>query len=207
MFRLNKVQNSKNNIITFAQQSNPISGTNSWDNTATFGGCFYNFTVDETATNTFGADVMPDCNNTGTPPYLRPVVFWFFTRDTTRPQGAATFCAPTISLLDVAAAVDMNNGSLISVQEIQPLNASTSPAPFASLSQNVTGPPLNGRAFNGISFNLSNPDEFTIGKSNATTLQLSASILQVIAKAPGGVIAAFQNNNFTDTTAMVYVSV
>ena len=68
----------------------------------------------------------------------------------------------------------------------------------------MTGPPLNGQAFNGILFNLSNLDEFTIGKSNATTLQLSASILQVVAKAPGGVIATFQNNNFTDTTTMVY---
>jgi len=195
------------NCYPMTTLSNPISGTNlngSWDNTATFGGCSYSFTVGQTATNAFGADVMPDCNNTGAPPHLRPIVFWFFTRDTTRPQGAATFCAPKISLLEVAIVLEMNNKSLTSVLEMQPFNASTSPTPFPSLSRNVTGSPLNGQAYNGISFNLTNPDEFMIRKANTTTLQLSASILQVIANAPGGVKAAFQNNNFTDATTMVY---
>jgi hypothetical protein len=190
--------------VLYAKQSTQISG-GSWVNTAIFGGCNYNFTVNTTANNQFGADVMPDCNNTGAPPHFRPIVFWFFTLETTPPQGVATFCAPTISLLDVSAIVDMNNGSLISVLEIQPFNTSTSP--FASLSQNVTGPPLNGQAFNGISFNLTNPDEFTIRRSNATTLELTASILQVAAGAPGGVQAAFQTNNFTGIATMVYVSV
>jgi hypothetical protein len=185
------------------QQSTQISD-GSWVSIATFGGCNYTFTATTSTVNPFGADVMPDCNNTGVPPYFRPIVFWFFTHGTTPPQGAATYCAPAISLLEVSATLDMNNGSLTSVVEIQPLNASTSH--IVPVSQNVTGPPLNGQAFNGIAFNLTNPDQFTIGKSNATTMQLSASILQIAAKAPGGLQAMFQNNNFTETTTMVYVS-
>jgi hypothetical protein len=189
---------SKSNIALYAQQSTQDSN-GSWVNTATFGGCTYSFTVTQTANNAFGADIMPDCNNTGAPPHFRPIVFWYFTFETTAPQGAATFCAPTISPLDVSTVLEINNGSLTSVLEIQPLNASSS--------QNVTGPPLNGRAFNGISFNVTNPDDFTIRKSNATIMQLSASILQVAAKGPGGVKGAFQTNNFTQTVTMVYVSV
>ena len=185
-------------------QSTQISG-GSWVNTATFGDCIYNFTVNTTVNNPFGADVMPNCNSTGAPPYFRPIIFWFLTNETTPPQGAASFCTPEISLFDVSVVVDMNDGSLTSVLEIQPFNAST--LPLASLSQNVTGPPLNGEAFNGISFNLTNPDEYTVRRSNATTLQLSASILQVIAKTPGGVTTTFQTNNFTGTATMVYVSI
>jgi hypothetical protein len=146
---------------------------------------------------------MPDCNNTSLPPFFRPVVFWFLTLDTPN-QGAATFCAPTISLLDVSVNVDINNGSLTSVEDIQPLNSSTSP--LASISQNVTGAPLNGQAFNGIQFNLTSPDEFVQGRLNATTLQLPASIFQAVSKGPGGVTGAFQTNSFTPMASKVYVS-
>jgi hypothetical protein len=145
---------------------------------------------------------MPDCNNTGLPDYLRPIVFWFFTYDTNPPQGSATFCAPTISLLDVAVTVDIDTWNLTYVQEIGPFNSTTSP--FSSLSGNVTGAPLNGRAFNGIVFNLTNPDQFTIQRSNATDLQLPASILQAASTAPGGLAAAFQTNSFVEMATEVY---
>jgi hypothetical protein len=138
------------------------------------------------------------------PPYFSPIIFWFFTHKTSPPQGAATYCAPAISVFEVDATVDMNNGNLTSVVEIQPFNASTSS--LASLSQNMTGTFLNGQAFNGIVFSSTNLDPFTISKLNVTTLQLSASILQVAAKALGGLQAAFQANNFTDATTLIYVS-
>jgi len=145
---------------------------------------------------------MPDCNDTGTPAYFRPIVLWFFTYDTTPPQGSATFCAPSISLWDVSVTVDITTGNLISVQEIGLFNSSTSP--FASLSGNVTGAPLNGRAFNGIKFNLTDADEFVIARSNATDLQLPASIFQAATTAPGGLTAAFQTNSFVGMATKVY---
>lgn len=146
---------------------------------------------------------MPDCNNTGVPVYFRPVVFWFF--DTTIPKGSATYCAPSISLWDVTAIIDLNSGNLTDVQEIDPFDASTSP--FASLSANVTGAPLNGRAFNGIVFNLTNADEFVIGRSNATDLQLPASIFQAATAAPGGLQDAFNSNSFVGMATKVYVRI
>jgi len=194
---------SKIYIMLYPQQSTEISG-GGWTNNATFDGCTFSYSVGPTVSHLFGADVMPDCNNTGIPAYFRPVVLWFFTYDTTPPQGSATLCSPTISLWDVIATVDINTGNLTSVQEIQPFNSSTSP--FALLSENVTGTPLNGRAFNGIIFNLTDANEFVIARSNATKLQLPASIFQAAATAPGGLAVAFQTNSFVEMATKVYVS-
>jgi hypothetical protein len=72
------------------------------------------------------------------------------------------------------------------------------------LSGNVTGAPLNGRAFNGIVFNLTDADEFMIARSNATDLQLPASIFQAATTAPGGLTAAFQTNSFVEMATKVY---
>jgi hypothetical protein len=188
--------------VLYPQQSTEISG-GGWTNNATFNGCTFSYSVGPTVSHLFGADVMPDCNNTGTPAYFRPIVLWFFTYDTTPPQGSATFCAPAISLMDVIVTVDINTGNLTSVQEIEPFSLSTSP--FASLSENVTGAPLNGRAFNGIIFNLTNADEFVIARSNATNLRLPASIFQAASAAPGGLEAAFQTNSFVGMATKVYV--
>jgi hypothetical protein len=191
------------NMVLYAQLS--INNTDgSWVNTATFSGCNYTFTADLASINPFGAGVMPDCNNTGVSPDFRPIVFWFFTHETTPPKGAATYCAPAISIFEVSTTLYINNVSLTSVVENQPFNASASG--FASLAKNVTGLPLNGQALNGIAVDLTNPDPFTLSKLNATKMQLSASILQVASKAPGGMSAAFQSNNFTESATMVYVS-
>lgn len=138
---------------------------------------------------------MPDCNDAGTPEFLRPIIFWFFTYDSTPPQGSATHCAPNISLWDVAVTVDIDTRNLTSVQEIRPFESSN----------NITGAPLNGQAFNGIVFNLTNPDRFAIERSNATDLQLPASILQAAYTAPGGLAAAFQTNSFVEMATEVYV--
>jgi len=193
---------TETNCSPMTTNSTPISG-GGWINNATFNGCTFSYTVSPGVNHLFGAAIMPDCNNTGTPAYFRPTVFWFFTFDTTPgPQGSATYCAPTISLWDVTALIDINTGNLTDVQEIQPFDSSTSP--FASLSANLTGSPLNGRAFNGIVFNLTNPDQFVIGRSNATDLQLPASIFQAATTAPGGLPAAFQSNSFVGMATKVY---
>lgn len=148
---------------------------------------------------------MPDCGNTGTPDVFRPIILWFFTYETNPAQGSATYCAPAISLWDVTVAVDIATSNLTSVKEIRPFNASTSP--FASLSGNVTGAPLDGRAYNGIGFNLTGADQFVVARANATDLQLPASILQMASTRPGGIMAAFTANAFTEMATQVYVSV
>lgn len=65
---------------------------------------------------------------------------------------------------------------------------------------------MNGRAYNGIRFNLTNADQFVIARSNATDLQLPASIFQAASQAPGGIPVAFQTNSFVEMATKVYVS-
>jgi hypothetical protein len=189
--------------MLYPQQSTSVTG-GGWTNSATFNGCTFTYTVNQTTAHLFGTNVMDDCDNTGTPEFFRPIVLWFFTYDTTPPQGSATFCNPTISLWDVTATVDIPTGNLLSVEEIAPFNSSTSP--FASLSGNVTGSPMNGRAYNGVRFNLTTVDEFVIARSNATDLQLPASVFQAASQAPGGLSTAFQTNSFVGMATKIYVS-
>lgn len=148
---------------------------------------------------------MPDCGNTGNPPWFLPIILWFFTYDTNPPQGSATYCAPTISLWEVEVQVDIASGNLTSITEIRPFNAGTSP--FASLSGNITGAPLNGRAYNGIGFNLTGADQFMMARASSADLQLPASVLQSAETSPGGLPVAFSTNSFPATAKQVYVSV
>lgn len=150
-----------------------------------------------------GTDVMPDCGNTGVPPSFRPIVIWFFTYDTTPPQGSSTYCAPAISLWDVEVQVDIITRNLTSVRELRPFNSSTSP--FSSLSSNITGLPLNGRAYNGVAFNLTNADQFVNERARAVTLQLPSSILESAEISPGGLNNAFSTNSFVGMATQVYV--
>jgi hypothetical protein len=160
--------------------------------------------VNKSTPHLFGSDFFDGCIP-NTPQWFQPIVLWFFTYDTSPPQGSATYCAPAISLWKVAVTVDISTGNLTSVQEIAPLTAN-SPPPFSSQSGNITGDPLNGRAYNGIQFDLTGADQFVIARQNATQLQLPSSILQKALTSPGGIAGAFETNSFTGMAIQVYVS-
>ena len=180
-------------------------GTDGWQNNATFNNCTFSYTVSNSTPHLFGSDVFDNCIP-GEPVWFQPIVLWFFTYDTLPPQGSATYCSPAISLWEVEVEVDIATGNLISAQEIRQLNA-TSTSPLASLSGNITGSPLNGRAYNGIKFNLTGADQFVIARQNATALQLPSSVLQAAATSPGGLPTAFATNSFTGMAVRVYVRV
>jgi hypothetical protein len=152
--------------------------------------------VNQTTSHLFGTDIMPDCN-TGVLAYFRPVVLWFFTYDSSPPQGSATYCAPSISLWDVTATVDITTKNLTSVKPIGPIGTGNSGFP---------GPPMYGQAYNGIAFNLTNKDAFVMERSRAIQLQLPASVFQAAVIAPGGLPVAFQQNSFVGLATQVYVN-
>lgn len=131
-----------------------------WTNSLSHEGCTLSWDVDHLAETLFGTST-PDCGDS-TPPQFLPVVFWFFTY-VPSVKSSAAICYPAISLWDAEVTYDLGSGNLTSVHELQPFNANTSP--FGQLSGNVTGAPLNGRAYNGINFTLTNPDKFVIGQS------------------------------------------
>jgi len=175
-----------------------------WSVTASSNGCTLTWNVDKNATTLFGSSV-PSCGSADatTPIQFRPVIFWFFTYQPSA-AGSATFCWPTISLWDVAVEVDLATGNLTKVTPIQPFSQSYSN--FSSLSANVTGEPLNGRAYNGIEFGIADPNRFILARRNATQLQMPAAVFQSAQNSPEGVIAVFATNRFTQLATEVYTT-
>ena len=177
-----------------------------WTNAVSANGCSGTFTVDKSAPNLFGTSVA-NCTSgeyTDQPPQFGPVLFWFFTYQPSA-AAAATFCFPTISLWDVTAKVDIATGNLTNVIVQRQFDASYSP--YASTAGNITGPPLNGRAYNGIEFQLLDNNPFVLARRDAIHLQLPAAVVQLAQADPGGLPAVFSSGKFTSLTAQVYVSV
>jgi len=125
-----------------------------------------------------------------------------FRYETVPAQATATLCAPSIELWEVMATVDIATGNITDISEMGPF---TSASNFSSLSANVTGFPLNSRAYNGLQFELSNPDEFVVRRLEAIQLQLPAAIFQAAVQSPDGVIGSFDANRFVDLANKVYV--
>ncbi|KAL9709934.1 hypothetical protein Ac2012v2_006994 [Leucoagaricus gongylophorus] len=172
-----------------------------WNNSMTFDGCSTSWVVDHNATSLFGT-TLPSCD----PQFLRqfsPIVFWFFTYETVPAQATATLCAPSIELWEVMATVDIATGNITDISEMGPF---TSASNFSSLSANVTGFPLNSRAYNGLQFELSNPDEFVVRRLEAIQLQLPAAIFQAAVQSPDGVIGSFDANRFVGLANKVYTT-
>jgi hypothetical protein len=175
-----------------------------WSNTATQGPCSITWTVDNSTINLFGATV-PNCTSPGydtTPSQFQPVVFWFFTYEPNA-SASATFCSPSISLWDVTVNVDLATGNLTQVTVIRPFDASYSN--FSSASANITGAPLDGRAYNGVSFPFAQNNSFVLAREAAITLQLPAAVLQSAQNSPEGLASVFSTNGFAELSSQVYV--
>ena len=71
---------------------------------------------------------------------FQPVFFWFYhVTESGDSQGTAVFCQPSIAIFVVETTMNMNDGSLGKCTIIEPYNSTN----------NVTGDPLNGEAYNG----------------------------------------------------------
>lgn len=139
-----------------------------WNNSVNSNGCTFAWSVDRNATTLFGVDT-PNCQGQ-TELQFASVIFWFFTyviacsqlfaRSSSlwghryRPTAMAsgTICSPSFSLFDVNVNVDIASRNLTQVTELRPFNAASSN--FSDFAGNITGAPLNGRAYNGIEFAL-----------------------------------------------------
>ncbi|KAF8198632.1 hypothetical protein BJ912DRAFT_31550 [Pholiota molesta] len=183
-------------------QSVPVQMTqqpdSGWLNEASFNNCSFTFSVANNSEIQFDVDT-PTCSNV-TPAEFSPVVFWFFSYVPTA-IASTTFCYPSFSLWEVTAGVDIRTGNITSITELRPFTASSN---FSSTSANVTGNPLDGRAYNGIAFDLTNPDQFVLARQNATNLQLPASVYQAALKTPTGFFGSFQNATLSTLADEVY---
>ncbi|KAJ7086657.1 hypothetical protein C8R44DRAFT_650649 [Mycena epipterygia] len=192
------IRSDTNCVSTPVNMVNHTDGSG-WTNSLSHQGCTLSWDVDHLAETLFGTST-PDCGDS-TPPQFQPVVFWFFTYVPTA-KSSATICYPNITLWDAAVTLDLGSGNLTSVHELRPFNANTSP--FGSLSGNVTGAPLNGRAYNGINFTLQAPDKFVIARMNATQLTMPAAVFQAAVQSPQGVEGSFDADLFVNLSDQVY---
>lgn len=121
-------------------------------------------------------------------------------------QSSATFCYPSITLWDVHVDFNLANQSITAITELRPFTSASSN--FSELSANITGPPLSGRAYNGIEFDWTNePDQFVLARKAAIRLQLPAAVFQAAVRGPGGLGrgGAFDNGGFVMLCSRVYV--
>ncbi|KAF8189611.1 hypothetical protein K438DRAFT_1832886 [Mycena galopus ATCC 62051] len=168
-----------------------------WNNSLSQNGCTLQWEVDKSAESLFGTST---CGNSSTPPQFQPVVFWFFAYQPSA-QASATICTPTISLFEVTVTLDLATGAVTNVHQLAPFNSTS---PFSSLAGNVTGSPLNGRAYNGINFTLTDADSVTIARMNATQLTMPAAVFQDAVQSPQGLAGSFSEDLFVNWSNDIY---
>jgi hypothetical protein len=113
-------------------------------------------------------------------------------------------CSPSLTFLDVTASVDIASGNVTALETLGPLGSHVTS--LQQFSNNVTGDPLDGRAYNGMFFELDSPDLFVEQRQNAIQLSLPAAVFQAAQNSADGLTAAFQNNQFANLSTIVYVS-
>lgn len=103
-------------------------------------GCSNTATFDPSSSEQqYGVSVVSNCGSASSINF-QPVMFWYFHLNSQqKPEARGVFCQPTIGIFNIKATANLNNGSLANVTVLNDY------AP----SNNVTGSPMNGQAFNG----------------------------------------------------------
>jgi len=123
---------------------------------------------------------------------FKPVMFWFYRSPA---DARVVFCAPTIAGFNVKASASLNNGELVSVQELN--NYTTDNDVFGGTNQ--------GKAFNAVVFNQTS-NRFIAARGSATNTGIPGTIFR--AANQNKTQDAFTNpNGFLDLTSKVYVSI
>ncbi|KAI0342287.1 hypothetical protein BDW22DRAFT_179555 [Trametopsis cervina] len=181
-------------------------GNGSWNNSAIFNGCSFSWSVNKTAVNLFGVDPVPDTADcaslTAIPEQFRPVIFWFFTYQPAA-MASLSMCSPSVSFFDATVSIDVASGNVTDVQTLGPLGSHVTSQQFPG---NVTGDPLDGRAYNGMFFELGAPDSFTEQRQGAIQLSLPAAVFQAAQNSDEGLTSSFQNNRFASLSTDVYTT-
>ncbi|KAJ3854786.1 hypothetical protein EV368DRAFT_72682 [Lentinula lateritia] len=182
-----------------AQVSMTSLANGSWNNSISVQGCSLSWIVNDTAEVLFGVNATNCSTDT---PQFSPVAFWFFEYSPSA-QASATVCFPTFELFDVEINYDLAAQNVTQVTELQPFTSSSN---FSSASGNITGSPLNGRAYNGVEFNLTDPDQFVLARQAAIQLQMPAAVLQKAQLSTAGLQGSFTSNSFVQYSTEVYTT-
>ncbi|KXN91339.1 hypothetical protein AN958_01314 [Leucoagaricus sp. SymC.cos] len=155
-----------------------------------------NITFDTSAATQQYGVVGTSCPNDPEPdPNFRGIMFWYFHfRDGQVPEAKTIFCSPALKPFAVTATAHLIDGRLDSCFMSGDYNESN----------NVTGPPQNGRAFNGLIFNQSK-DPFIEARATAISSGVSGTIFRTASEDPRGLQAIFDlPNGMMDLTNTIY---
>ncbi|KAG2113491.1 uncharacterized protein F5147DRAFT_681196 [Suillus discolor] len=126
---------------------------------------------------------------------FQPVLFWYYhLSDNGDALGTAVFCQPTIAIFVVATTMNLNDGSMGACIIVEPFENTN----------NVTGNPLNGEAFNGLMFDASN-NTYLIARSLAINSGVPGAIYRFASQQPNGPQSVFDDPyGFVNTTKKIY---
>ncbi|KAJ7588894.1 hypothetical protein C8J56DRAFT_1049817 [Mycena floridula] len=189
-------------IKTTANCDNPVSQPTITGSDQTFtikatsvDGCEVPVTFNPTlAARQYGVINTGACGPTAGFNITQQAVMFFHTTDAGTPEARAVFCSPTIEAHTVMDEANIDNGALTSATLIG----------VYSEPNNVTGPPLNGQAFNAVIFE-NNTNPFIQARATATNSGVSGAIFRFASQKPGGPQSVFNNpNGFLDITTKIY---
>ncbi|KAG1795683.1 uncharacterized protein HD556DRAFT_368369 [Suillus plorans] len=126
---------------------------------------------------------------------FQPVVFWYYhLSDNGDALGTAVFCQPSIAIFVVATTMNLNDGSMGACIIVEPFENTN----------NVTGNPLNGEAFNGVMFDASN-NTYLIARSLAINSGIPGAIYRFASQQPNGPQSVFDDPyGFVNATKKIY---
>ncbi|TDL20471.1 hypothetical protein BD410DRAFT_872067 [Rickenella mellea] len=157
-------------------------------------GCSVLLPINQTnAAEQYGVTLVPNCGpNPADSVFFQPIFFWFFhTRmDNNQWEARGIFCEPFIETYNVTATLDLDRNNLAISEVGAKIDVTNSV-------NNITGPPLSGKAFNGVVFPPA-PDAFTTSRAVSIASTISGAIfraaersntLQSVFDSPSGFLA------------------
>lgn len=126
---------------------------------------------------------------------FQPVFFWYYhLSDNGDALGTAIFCQPSIAIFVVTTTMDLNDGSMGDCIIVEPFE----------YTNNVTGSPLNGEAFNGVIFDASN-NSYIIARALAINSGIPGAIYRFASQQPDGPQSVFDDPyGFLNATNKIY---
>ncbi|KIK76950.1 hypothetical protein PAXRUDRAFT_17829 [Paxillus rubicundulus Ve08.2h10] len=109
------------------------------------------------------------------------------------PQVAGVYCNPTMSVFMMETSMNLNDGSL---GDCTPLYSDVS-------SNNVTGSPLNGQSFNGVTFD-QNDNVYIQSRAIAISSGVPGTIYRYASQQPNGLLSMFEDP-YGFLTATIYI--
>ncbi|KAF8318641.1 hypothetical protein DL93DRAFT_317040 [Clavulina sp. PMI_390] len=195
---LNAFNNLTNPTVSLTSSLSSSGNTNTGYNSS----CQFSVTIDTPTINwqSGAVPVDPSCNQlitTGSksgsipsdiPVDFRSVAFWVYSF--ADQAGATVFCTPQLSAWNALVETNITTNKIVNI---------TTTSQWTQ-GNNVTGYPMNGLAYNGLSFTNATQDKFTTARSTVIPITLADAVLTKGKQLNGGLLGMVKNQTALVTT-------